>query len=58
MQTYVKPGALVSLRGDFRDRIGHVIATGKTAAAARATVEFAGSLVQAMVGSAVVASMR
>jgi biotin carboxylase len=58
VQTYVKPGALVSLRGDFRDRIGHVIATGKTAEAARATVEYAGSLVQAMVGSAVLASMR
>ena len=34
---YTRPGEVVHHKGDFRDRIGHVIATGKTAAAARST---------------------
>lgn len=49
VQSYAKLGTHVSVRGDFRDRIGHVIATGRTAAAARATVDLAGALVQPVV---------
>lgn len=49
VQSYAKLGSRVSVRGDFRDRIGHVIATGGTAAAVRATVDLAGALVQPIV---------
>jgi biotin carboxylase len=49
VQSYAKLGTEVSVRGDFRDRIGHIIATGRTAKAARATVDLAGALVQPVV---------
>lgn len=35
VKLYVKPGSAVKRHGDFRDRIGHVIACGMTADAAR-----------------------
>jgi biotin carboxylase len=50
VQSYAEPGAELRLRGDFRDRIGHIIATGATSASARATVQLAEHLVQAIVG--------
>ena len=51
VQSYAKLGTAVSVRGDFRDRIGHVIATGSSAADARATADLAGSLVQPIVAT-------
>jgi biotin carboxylase len=50
VQSYARPGTELRLRGDFRDRIGHVIATGATWAAARTTAQLADQLVQAIVG--------
>lgn len=38
---YLKPGERVSRRGDFRDRVGHVIAVGETPSGAQAAAELA-----------------
>lgn len=46
---YVKPGAQLSRRGDFRDRVGHVIAVGDTPASARESAELAYSKVNLLV---------
>jgi S-sulfo-L-cysteine synthase (3-phospho-L-serine-dependent) len=43
---YKQLGEIVHRNGDFRDRIGHVIATGKTATAAQCTVAKAHGLVR------------
>lgn len=56
VQLYAKPGDEVSLRGDFRDRIGHVVAVGETYEAARAAVEAAHGLLRPVVNSAAVAA--
>lgn len=56
VQSYAEPGTELRLRGDFRDRIGHVIATGATSAAARTAVQLADDLVQAIVESSNVAA--
>jgi argininosuccinate lyase len=39
VQLYVEPGALLAPRGDFRDRVGHVLATAETNQRAIATAE-------------------
>ena len=36
---YVAPGGLVAVRGDFRDRIGHVLAVGPDGETARLRAE-------------------
>ena len=51
VQSYAKPGDWLRLRGDFRDRIGHVVATGDTPASSRATVELAGRLIKPVLAS-------
>jgi len=54
VQSYAKPGDWLRIRGDFRDRIGHVLATGETAATARETVEHARGLIQPVLASAAI----
>jgi biotin carboxylase len=49
VRLYLKPGASVRRQGDFRDRIGRVIATGDTIEAARNAVERAHSLITLIV---------
>lgn len=41
VQLYVEPGALLTPRGDFRDRVGHVLATAETNAEAVSIAEAA-----------------
>ncbi len=41
VQLYVEPGALLTPRGDFRDRVGHVLATAETNERAVSTAEAA-----------------
>lgn len=41
VQLYVEPGALLTPRGDFRDRVGHVLATAETNEQAVSTAEAA-----------------
>ena len=41
VQLYVEPGALLTPRGDFRDRVGHVLATAETNERAVSIVEAA-----------------
>lgn len=41
LRTYVNPGTEIRLRGDFRDRVGHVIAVADTALKAAVTAEHA-----------------
>jgi argininosuccinate lyase len=47
---YRRAGDPIRLHGDFRDRIGHVIALGDTAAAARAAAEQAAAVIVPQVG--------
>jgi len=47
---YLRPGAEVTVRGDFRDRAGHVIALGESAAAA-AAAETARDALRLVVGT-------
>lgn len=54
VQSYAKPGDWLQLRGDFRDRIGHVVATGATPATSRARVEFASTLIQPVLASSAI----
>jgi len=54
VQSYAKPGDWLRVRGDFRDRIGHVVATGETAAICRETVEQASGLIQPVLASAAI----
>ena len=54
VQSYAKPGDWLRVRGDFRDRIGHVVATGETAAVCRETVEQASGLIQPVLASAAI----
>jgi biotin carboxylase len=56
VQSYAKPGTELRLRGDFRDRIGHVIASGATSSSARAAVRLADQMVRAIVDSPKVAA--
>jgi biotin carboxylase len=58
VQSYAKPGDCLQLRGDFRDRIGHVVATGATMAISRATVELASRLVQPILASSAISAAR
>lgn len=51
VQSYAKPGTELRLRGDFRDRIGHVIASGTTSSSARTAVRLADQMVRAIVDS-------
>jgi biotin carboxylase len=46
---YKKPGTLVQKHGDFRDRVGHVIATGETTQLAAARAQLAHSQLAAIV---------
>ena len=39
VRLYVAPGRYLELRGDFRDRVGHVVATGDTPDAAGANAD-------------------
>jgi biotin carboxylase len=49
-EMYIKPGDEVRRYGDFRDRLGHVIAVGKSACDARDAVELARELIKLEVG--------
>jgi argininosuccinate lyase len=49
VRLYVRAGDRLRLRGDFRDRVGHVIAVGDTPAGARAAVEQAQTVVRLIV---------
>ena len=57
VQAYATAGTHLSLRGDFRDRIGHVIASGETLAAATVAVVLASSLVHPVVCSPAAAAV-
>jgi biotin carboxylase len=48
---YARPGAEVAVRGDFRDRVGHVIALAESATAAAAAATAARDLLRLVVGS-------
>jgi biotin carboxylase len=54
VQSYARPGDWLRVRGDFRDRIGHVVATGETPATSRKTVELASRLIQPVLASAAI----
>jgi biotin carboxylase len=50
VETYREPGTEITVSGDFRDRIGHVLARGATAAeAAAAAEEGVGRIIPALV---------
>jgi biotin carboxylase len=49
IQLYLQSGDTVKCRGDFRDRIGHVIAVGDTSTNAKGAVELAHSQIQLQV---------
>jgi len=54
VQSYARPGDWLRVRGDFRDRIAHVVATGETPATSRETVELASRLIQPVLASAAI----
>ena len=49
VNVYAQPESKVQRRGDFRDRIGHVIACGATAQSARCAAEKAHARVRLLV---------
>jgi biotin carboxylase len=55
---YAKPGNSVRRQGDFRDRVGHVIATGDTIEAARKAVERAHNLISLIVETDSISSAK